>query len=157
MPYQCYDEHTERVAGMRRLEQDDCYVNPHNLHPHIVNNSTENYYSAEEVERVPSMFLMLACIYAAMQLAAAVLVTNPPAPSATERFDERLSTLLPGSPGASSSFSKLLGSASVELTTKEALVTRQFWTMWLGFCLNAYNIVFGARCAVSSVECLSLR
>ena len=31
MPYQCYDEHTERVAGMRRLEQDDCYVNPHNL------------------------------------------------------------------------------------------------------------------------------
>ena len=26
MPYQCYDEHTERVAGMRRLEQDDQYV-----------------------------------------------------------------------------------------------------------------------------------
>ena len=30
-PQQQYDEHTERVAGMRRLEEDDQYVTSHHL------------------------------------------------------------------------------------------------------------------------------
>ena len=40
MPQQQYDENTERVAGMRRLEDDDQWLNPHNLYLAMFSPST---------------------------------------------------------------------------------------------------------------------
>ena len=74
------------------------FVNPDNLNRTLApypDAPTERYYKAEDVERVPDMFLLLGATYSVMQLVAAMLMSNPPAEPASE---EEVSKLLPATP-----------------------------------------------------------
>jgi MFS family permease len=114
------------------------FVNPHNIKPEIFGGNTEKLFHPHDVDRVPYMFLLLACIYAVMQLVAAMMMSNPPT-NPYQRFDDRITSLMPAT-----SEEKLAAvePTAPELPTTLAVKTRQFWTMWFGFCLNAFNIVF---------------
>jgi len=86
----------------------------------------EKYFKADEVKRVPMVFLLLASIYFAIQLIAAIFIVNPSAPTNRLRYQPL----------------EIDDEGDDSLTPQEVLRTAQFWNIWAIFFVNAFTFVF---------------
>eukprot|EP01044_Picomonas_judraskeda_P008830 COSAG03_NODE_1034_length_4987_cov_5.503069_1_plen_472_part_00 len=112
-------------------------VIPYNDSAHDFN-TEERYFAAEDVERVPHMFMLLAVVYGAMQFAASLCMSNPPAAEQQRSINaEEVKPLLrSAATQAAPALATTMG-----LSARGMLQTRQFWTIWGLFSLNSFNIV----------------
>jgi len=105
------------------------YINPENKSPTLVpyeNHQDEKYFTADEVKRVPTVFLLLASIYFVMQLIASIFIVNPTAPTTRLRYQPL----------------EMEAERDDSLKPKQLLITAQFWNIWAIFFVNAFTVVF---------------
>lgn len=116
------------------------WANPHGLKPvRELHGGTNKYYDwdspiVEEdiLQHVPSMFLLLGCIFAAMQLLGAFLLVDP-LPESEQGSDDHGSQLV-----------NPVECIETNLTAREMICTSTFWFLALGFCFSAQATLFAS-------------
>ncbi|XP_072034077.1 apicoplast pyruvate carrier 1-like [Amphiura filiformis] len=135
------------------------YINPHNLTPNVTlpNHPGEKYFGQEEIlAKVPSCFLLIGGIYALIQLIGVLLLAEPP-----EDFGiTEASELVKSSVQAADTVSTDSGagyvmepqtipdseldskSSGLNLSPRELVKTRAFWTLWFAFLFQGQGQLF---------------
>lgn len=134
------------------------YINPDNVEPigPICDVQSENcgdkyFLDSGLLDRVPKVFLLLAAIYASLQLVMCVFLVNPPPSSTNQEHDpivvpKKSSTPPAYSPSTSMCHSNLVNraiEASVVNVVPSKLVCQpSFYLLWIMFCCVGIEVTF---------------
>eukprot|EP00036_Acanthoecidae_sp_10tr_P015247 CAMPEP_0206290826 /NCGR_PEP_ID=MMETSP0106_2-20121207/2815_1 /ASSEMBLY_ACC=CAM_ASM_000206 /TAXON_ID=81532 /ORGANISM="Acanthoeca-like sp., Strain 10tr" /LENGTH=423 /DNA_ID=CAMNT_0053721389 /DNA_START=143 /DNA_END=1410 /DNA_ORIENTATION=- len=117
------------------------YINPEHDKPACSGDDKGYFIDDKLLDRVPTVFLLLAAIYVAMQVVGCALISNPPRfntpvarpASTTKADDDESKPLLTRTPTTT---------ATVPLSPRAAVQTTDFWLIWMAFGLNGLATVF---------------
>lgn len=116
------------------------FINPDGAKPQCKGSDKGYFTEGALLDRVPTVFLLLAAIYLAMQLVGCSVIRNPAGfvrstPTAqTDKDDEEADTLLGTSTPSTA--------RPLQRSPRQAVRTSDFWLIWAIFCLNGLAAVF---------------